>query len=155
MTRPLITIDGIDIGPDDLAAQLPRQAELLRPIPGPDRPDYALAVMKDAPLAFDTTLTALREAGVDPATADPDLIRYHPDGEHVRLFVFGIVLAPRIVGDRIHLSMRGMPVALAYVIDNTAMRDEQLDLTKCFYAAVAFVSSLAPDPESAAAGPTP
>lgn len=143
-TRPLITIDGIDLGPDDLAAQLPRRAELLRPIPGPDRPDYALAVMQETPLTFDTTLTELRAAGVDPATADPDLIRYADDGEHVRLFVYGIVLAPRIVGDRIHLSMRGMPVGLAYVIDNTAMRDETLDLAKCFYAAVAFVSSVPP-----------
>lgn len=141
-SRPQITIDGIDLGPDDLAAQLPRRAELYRPIPGPDRPDYALAVVRDSPLTFDTTLTALRAGGVDPARADPDLIRYAADGEHVRLFVYGLVLAPRIVGDSIHLSMRGMPVALAYVVDNTVMRDERLDLAKCYYAAVAFVSSV-------------
>jgi len=143
--RPQITIDGIDLGPDDLAGQLPRRAELLRPIPGPDRPDYALAVLKDAPLSFDTTLTALRAGGVDPATADPDLIRFAPDGEHVRLFVYGLVLAPRMVGDRIHLSMRRMPVGLAYVVDNTLMRDEALDLAKCYYAAVAFVSAVPAD----------
>ena len=143
-TRPLITIDGIDLGPDDLAAQLPRYAELLRPIPGADRPDYALAVMKDTPLTFDTTLSALRAGGVDPATADPDLIRFAPDGERVRLFVYGLVLAPRLVGDRIHPAMRRLPVALAYVVDNTVMRDESLDFAKCYYAGVAFISSVPP-----------
>jgi hypothetical protein len=139
--RPQFTIDGIDLGPDDLAAQLPRAAELVRTIPGPDRPDYVLAVMKDRPLTYDTTLTALRAAGVDPATADPQLIQYHPDGEQVRLHVYGIVIAARIVGEQLHAQMSRMPVVLAFVVDNTLMRDETLAFSKCVYVAVAFVSA--------------
>jgi hypothetical protein len=150
--RPSFTIDGIDTGPDDLARQLPRTAELVRPIPGPDRPDYGLAVLKE-PVTYDTTLTALRSAGVDLATADPQLIQFHPDGEQVRLHVFGIVVATRTVGDRLHGAMSGMPVMLAYVVDNSVMGDETLDFSKCVYVAVAFVSGI-PDAAPGAA-PSP
>ena len=139
--RPAFTIDGIDTGPDDLTRQLPRTAEMIRPIVGPDRPDYGLAVLQE-PLTYDTTLTALRAAGVDPASADPQLIQYHPDGEQVRLHVHGIVLAPRIVGDRLHGAMSGMPVMLAYIVDNSLMGDETLVFSKCAYVAVAFVSAI-------------
>jgi hypothetical protein len=139
--RPRFTIDGIDTGPDDLARQLPRTAEMIRPIVGPDRPDYGLAVLQE-PVTYDTTLTALRAAGVDPASADPQLIQYHPDGEQVRLHVFGIVVAARTVGDRLHGAMAGTPVMLAYIVDNTVMRDETLDFSKCVYVAVAFVSAV-------------
>lgn len=40
---PVVILDQLDIGPDELAAVLPCRAELLRVLPGPDRPDYALA----------------------------------------------------------------------------------------------------------------
>ena len=150
--RPQFTIDGIDLGPDDLAAQLPRTAELVRTIAGPDRPDYVLAVMKDRPLTYDTTLTALRAAGVDPATADPQLIQYHPDGEQVRLHVYGIVIAARIVGEQLHAQMSRVPVVLAFVVDNTLMRDETLAFSKCVYVAVAYVSAI-PEAEAGAGAP--
>ena len=150
-TRPRFTIDGVDTGPDDLASQLPRTAEMVRPIAGPDRPDYGLAVLQE-PLTYDTTLTALRAAGVDPATADPQLIQYHADGEQVRLHIFGIVVAPRVVGDRLHGAMSGMPVMLAYIVDNTLMRDETLVFAKCVYVAVAFVSAIHDDGAAPSSG---
>jgi hypothetical protein len=149
--RPSFTIDGIDIGPDDLAPQLPRTAEMIRPIVGPDRPDYGLAVLKE-PLSYDTTLTALRAAGVDPTSADPQLIQYHPDGEQVRLHVYDIVIAPRIVGDRLHGAMSGMPVNLAYIVDNSLMGDETLAFSKCVYVAVAFVSAIPDTPTTGGGG---
>jgi hypothetical protein len=148
--RPRFTIDGIDTGPDDLARQLPRTAEMIRPIAGPDRPDYGLAILQDSPLTYDTTLSALRESGVDLASVDPQLIQYHPDGEQVRLHVYGIVIATRNVGDRLHAEMSRLPVMLAYIVDNTLMRDETLAFSKCVYVAVAFVTALPDEPRGGA-----
>lgn len=135
-------IDGIDVGPDDLPAQLPREGALLRQVPGPDRPDYFLGVL-DAPLTYRTTLDALRENGVDPASADPRLIRIEDDGT-VELGVFGVCFAARIVGQAPHAGMRDFPVMLAYVVDNSVMRDETIDFSKLVYSAVAFLSDATP-----------
>lgn len=40
---PIFTIVGVDVGSDNLLAQLPIEAWLVRTIPGPGRPDYSLA----------------------------------------------------------------------------------------------------------------
>lgn len=135
-----LRIDGIDMGPDDLRPQLPAEARLLRQIPGPDRPDYFFAVLDEA-LTYRTTLADLRERGVDPDAADPRLIRIHDDGT-VDLRVFGICFAARIAGESPHVGMKDFPVMLAYVIDNTALQDETLELSKVLYAAVASISDI-------------
>jgi len=135
-----LRIDRIDVGPGDLPPQLPAEARLLRQIPGPDRPDYFFAVL-DEPIAYRTTLTAMQEVGVNPDAADPGLIRVHDDGT-VDLRVFGIAFAARNVGESPHVGMKELPVTLAYVVDNTALRDETLDFSKLIYAAVAFISDI-------------
>lgn len=135
-----LRIESVDVGPADLPAQLPAEARLLRQIAGPDRPDYFFAVLDEA-IAYRTTLTALKEQGVDPDAADPQLIRIDDDGS-VDLRVFGIVFAARIAGETPHAGMKDFPVMLAYVIDNTALRDEVLDFKKTVYAAVAFISDI-------------
>lgn len=135
-----LRIDRIDVGPADLAPQLPAQARLLRQAPGPDRPDYFFAVLDEA-ITYRTTLTALTESGVDPDAADPQLIRIDDDGT-VDLRIFGIVFAARIAGESPHAGMKEFPVTLAYVIDNTAMRDEVIDFSKLIYAAVAFITDV-------------
>ncbi|MGP6170891.1 hypothetical protein ACTU6U_01240 [Microbacterium sp. A196] len=141
-----LRVTGIDTGPDDLSEQLPAEARLLRQIPGPDRPDYFFAVLDEA-IRYRTSLTALRELGVNPDAADPQLIRIHEDGT-VDLLVFGIVIAARIAGSHPHAGMKDFPVMLAYVVDNTALRDEVLDFTKIVYSAVGFISDI--DSETAA-----
>ncbi|MGL3149488.1 hypothetical protein ACSS7Z_03935 [Microbacterium sp. A82] len=145
-----LRIESIDIGPEDLAAQLPAEARLLRQASGPDRTDYFFAVLDEA-LTYRTSLTALGEAGVNPDAADPQLITIHEDGT-VDLRVFGIVFAARLAGAHPHAGMKDFPVMLAYVVDNTAMRDEVVDFSKLIYAAVAFISDI--DEEAPAPQPT-
>lgn len=139
--NPVISIDAIDVGPEDLPAQLPCTATLLRMLPGPDRDGYALASLAH-PLRFATTTAQLAEGTFDTgrlAQADPATVTVHPDGA-VEALVYGVVLAPRIVGDQFHPTMRNFPVALAYVLDPTQMRDPAVDFTKVHYAAVAMIS---------------
>lgn len=135
-----LRIDAIDVGPADLGPQLPAEARLLRQAPGPDRPDYFFAVLDEA-IAYRTTLDALREQNVDPDAADPQLIRINDDGS-VDLRIFGIVFAARIAGEAPHAGMERFPVTLAYVIDNTAFRDEVVVFSKLVYAAVAFITDV-------------
>ncbi len=131
---PVFSIDRMDVGPDDLAAQLPVRARLLRVIAGPDRPDYCLAVAEQ-PIRHRTSLEQLRAAGVDPAKADPQMIRVNDDGS-VDLLVFGLVLAARLQGEQLHAGMRDLATGLAYVVDNTLLNDATLDLRKALYVAV-------------------
>ena len=144
------SIDNIDLGPDDLPAQLPKAGRLLAVRPGPDRPDYCVGVLDEA-IWYRTTVDALRDGGVDLAAADPDMIRVGEDGS-VLLQVFGVIFAARIAGEAPHPGMRNFPVALAYVFDNTLLRDERIDFAKVIYAAVAFVTNVtepAPTPAPA------
>lgn len=136
--RQKIVITTIDSGPDDLTRQLPIHARLVRILPGADRPDYSLAIV-DEPITFRTTVTALQAAGTNVDAADPQMITIHSDGT-AEVTVFGLVLASRIEGSTIHLSMKDFPVMIAYIIDNTQMQDPAVDFAKCFYAAIGFVS---------------
>ena len=147
--RPKIVITRVDTAPDDLAAQLPVHAELVRILPGPDRPDYSLAIAKK-PIHFHTTVAALEQAGVDPNAADPQMIRVHDDGS-VDLVVFGLVLCARVAGETIHLAMQDFPVNIAYIIDNTQLRDASVDFSKSYFAAIGFVSMDASDAPEASA----
>lgn len=141
--RPKIVITRVDSAPDDLFEQLPVHAELVRILPGSDRPDYSLAVAKK-PIHFRTTVAALEQAGVDPSAADPQMIRVHDDGS-ADLVVFGLVLCARVAGETIHLAMQDFPVNIAYVIDNTQLRDASVDFSKSYFAAIGFVSMEASD----------
>ncbi|MBN7793283.1 hypothetical protein [Microbacterium esteraromaticum] len=62
--------------------------------------------------------------------------------------MFGIVFAARSAGEMPHAGMKEFPVSLAYVVDNTAIRDEVIDFSKLVYAAVAFITDI--DAEAAA-----
>lgn len=146
---PHIEITSFDVGPDDLAAQLPVTAQLLRMLPGPDRPDYALAVAR-TPLTFATTVDALASQGVPVDGIDPRWVQVRADGS-VRATVFGLVLAPRTVGAALHPTMVDLPVALALVIDPTQMSAPAVDFSKCSYVAVALVTTVQAD-ESSSAG---
>ncbi|MGW9630540.1 hypothetical protein ACWGST_07525 [Agromyces sp. NPDC055520] len=141
--RPKIVITSVESAPADLAEQLPVHAELVRILPGPDRPDYSLAIAKK-PIHFRTTVAALEHAGVDPTTADPQMIRVHDDGT-ADLVVFGLVLCARVAGETIHLAMKDFPVNIAYVIDNTQLSDASVDFSKSYFAAIGSVSMEASD----------
>lgn len=139
--NPVVSIDAVEVGPPDLPAQLPCTATLLRMLPGPDREGYALASLAH-PIRFSTTLAQLGEGTYDTrrlADADPATVVVRADGT-VEALVYGLVLAPRVAGARFHPAMAGFPVALAYILDPTQLRDAAVDLTKVHYAAIALIS---------------
>jgi hypothetical protein len=144
--HPKIILTGIDSGPADLVAQLPIRAELIRILPGPDRPDYSLAVVSE-PITFRTTVATLRERDIHLDAAGTQMTVRQDDT--VDVTVFALVLAGRFAGSTIHLSMKDFPVMIAYVIDNTLLEDVAVDFSKCFYAAIGFVSM--DDPAATAA----
>lgn len=104
-----IRIKGADYAPEELEEQVPFEADLIRQIAGPDRPDYWLA-----------TLTGP--------------IRWVRDGDVTA--VTHLVLAARWQGTTIGPGMHNLPVGIAYVVDPTVMEDKELDLAKCAYVAI-------------------
>jgi hypothetical protein len=104
-----ITVTSVDYAPDDLYEQTPFEAELLRQIPGPDRPDYWLASL-------------------------PKPLRWRRDGKDTQ--VTHLVLAARWVGGQIARGMRTTPVNIAYVVDESLLTDAALDFQKSAYVAI-------------------
>jgi hypothetical protein len=89
--------------------------DLVRQIPGPDRPDYWIAAL-EMPLSV----------AVD---------------NHGRK-VTHLILAARWVGTAIAQGIKHIPVAVAYVIESTLLTDEQLSFAKCRYVAIATASDI-------------
>jgi hypothetical protein len=112
-----VAIDNID-GPRQLAAKAPVLAQLLRQLPGPDRPDYWVAEL-DPPLTI--------------------VIDNH-DREITHL-----VLAARWVGTAIGSGMTHLPVGIAYVTDSSVLTDQQLSFSKCQYVAIGTASEVSGD----------
>lgn len=139
--NPIVSIDAAELCPADLPGQLPARATLLRTLPGPDRESYALAALSH-PIRFATTTGQLAAGTYDTgrlATADPATVTVRSDGA-VEVLIYGVILAPRTVGETFHPAMQDFPVALAYVLDATQMQDGAVDFTKVHYAAVAHIS---------------
>lgn len=101
-------ITSVDHAPDELYEQTPIRGRILRPIPGPDRPDYHVAVL-DQPLRWKKK----EEASVSH-----------------------IILAARWVGGVLTSTMRHTPVNIAYVVDPAVLTDGTLDFKKCSYVAI-------------------
>ena len=103
-----LTITSID-GPEQLAANAPLVTDLLRQIPGPDRPDYWIAALQ-SPLTividnYDRTITHL-------------------------------ILAARWEGTTIASGATHLPLGIAYVTDLSLLNDPKLDFGKCHYVAI-------------------
>jgi hypothetical protein len=103
-----LTITSID-GPQQLAEKAPLNAELLREIPGPDRPDYWLA-------ALDPPITVLID-------------------NHDRRITH-LILAARWLGTAIASGANDLPLGIAYVTDPSLLNDSKLDFGKCHYVAI-------------------
>lgn len=106
----------------ELQRQLPITAKLVRRIPGSDRDDYFLAVL-DGPIKYHPS------AQFDWTRPQPEFIATDDDGQFV--WIYAVIIASLFAGTQIHASMRGFAVRFAYIIDNSAGRDEQLDFAKC------------------------
>lgn len=135
-----ISVDSVETGSDELAVQLPVRAQVLRRLPGPDRPDYSLAGLR-SPLRVRSTTHLLAETGVDLAGLDRATTTVHDDGSVVAL-VYGLVLAPRTAGVRLATPQGAVAVATALVLDTSQMTDRTVRFEKVFYAAVTWVTRI-------------
>jgi hypothetical protein len=104
-----IRVNSVDYSPPELEGRTPFNAELLRMIPGSDRPDDWLA-----------------------ALATP--IRWLEQGQEVE--VTHIVVSARWQGTQIAPGMKCLPVGIAYVLDSSVLNDSSLDFKKCAYVAI-------------------
>src|SRR3981081_4348387 len=92
----------VDYAPDDLYGQVPFGAEVIRELPGPDRPDYWLAKL-DRPISF------------------------AKDGRERE--VRWIVLSARYVGKVIRPNVGRVTIGLAYVMDEAQADLPSLELS--------------------------
>jgi hypothetical protein len=106
----------------ELKAQLPRTATLAHRFSGPDRDDYFSAVL-ERPVKYHPS------AQFDWTRTQPEFVAVDDAGRFV--WVGAIIIASLRLGTQIHAGMKNFPVYVAYVIDNTVGRDEQLDFAKC------------------------
>jgi hypothetical protein len=106
-----LTITGVDYAPAELEEQVPIVVDLIREIPGPDRPDYWLGQVQTP-------------------------IRWLNDNHEIA--VTHVILGARWVGTQIAPGVKDLPVGIAYVTDQTLLSDLKLDFAKCSYVAVGF-----------------
>ena len=91
-----LTITGVDFAPDDLYEQTPFVVDLLRELPGDDRPDYWLGELRTP-------------------------IRWLQD-DHEREITH-LILAARWEGTRIEPGVKNLPVGIAYVTDQSVLNE--------------------------------
>ena|ERR1700730_1958608 len=108
-----LVISSIDYAPEDLYEQAPIVAELIRELPGDDRPDYWLA-----------------------KTQRP--IKWIKDS--VERHITHLVLAASWNGTKIQSGVEHLPVGIAYVTNRSLLDDIHLDFAKCAYVAVGVAS---------------
>ena len=104
-----VKVTSVDSAPEELYAQAPFTARVLRQIPGPDRPDYLLAELSQP-------LTWHRDAAQIP--------------------VSHLVLCARWVGGVVAPGATHLPINIAYVVDPSVLNDTKLDFAKCYYSAI-------------------
>jgi hypothetical protein len=116
-----LTITSVDHAPDDLYGQLPFTVDLIKKIPGDDRPDYWIGKAK------------------------PE-IKWLKDKHEQK--VSHLVLAARLSGTRIRPGAKGLPVGIAYVTDESLLADDHLNFKKCAYVAIGMAHETTNAPES-------
>ena len=109
-----LTISSVDYAPEALYEQTPIVVDLVRQIPGDDRPDYWLGVVQRP-------------------------IRYIKDN-HERSITH-LILAARWAGTQISPGAEQLPVGIAFVTDSTLLDDAKLDFRKCDYVAIGILSA--------------
>ena len=117
-----------DACPQQLVEQLPLRAQVVRALPGPDRADYCLAVAHE-PVRFAITEQQLAATGMVRTRLDPTMYRASDDGL-LHGIAFGLVLCARLDGEMVNPAMRHMQVNLAFVMDQSQMRDPALAFDK-------------------------
>src|SRR5215831_12016724 len=101
-----VTVESVDYAPEDLYAQTPFSAAIIREIPGDDRPDYWIAT-PSSPLQW-----------------------LH---DNHQIVIAHLVICARWAGTRIEPGVEHLPIGIAYVTDNSLIEDRHLSLSKCKY----------------------
>jgi hypothetical protein len=104
-----IRVTEVDSAPEDLYSQVPFEVDLIREIPGPDRPDYSIGKLV-APL------------------------KWSVDG--VVTVITHVIVTARWVGGSLHVGMKRTPLNIAYVVDLSVLQDAQLNFAICVYVAI-------------------
>ena len=104
-----LTIINVDYTPEELYSQTPIIVELIKKIPGDDRPDYWLGKVKNP-------------------------IKWIQDNEERN--ITHLVLASRWEGTAIEPNVKDLPVGIAFVTDQSLLEDKRLDFKKCAYVAI-------------------
>ena len=104
-----LTITSVDYAPPELSEQVPIVVNLLRELPGKDRPDYWLGEVQKP-------------------------VRWLKDNHEI--FVTHVVVAARWVGTKVAPGAKNLPVGIAYVVDQTLLDDPTLDFAKSRYVAI-------------------
>jgi hypothetical protein len=104
-----LIIENVDYAPEELYGQVPIRIELLRELPGPDRPDYWLGKV-NTPIKWIEN--------------------------NIEKHITHIVVAARWVGTQIKPGVRNLPVGISYVTDVSLLEDSELDFKKCYYCAI-------------------
>ncbi len=99
----------LDDAPPDLPGQTPFELEIIRRIPGQDRPDYWLGRL-ERPLTW--------------------------NGQESQRTVTHVLLVAKLVGMHVRPGMRNVPVGIAYVTDESLLQDIELQFSKCASVAV-------------------
>lgn len=105
-----LTVTSVDYAPEELHDQVPFVVNLLRPLPGPDRPDYWLGEL--------------------PKT----LFWNRPDGH--RVDVRHVVLCARWEGTQIAQGVENLAIGMAYVTNQLQVTESAVDFDKCRYVAI-------------------
>ena len=108
-----LTITTVDYAPEELYRQVPIVVDLLRQIPGDDRPDYWIGAVR-TPISW--------------------LVDNRPRA------VTHLVVAARWEGTSIGPGARELPIGIAYIVDQSLLDDDRLDLAKCSYVAIGLSS---------------
>jgi len=104
-----LQVTDVDYAPEELYDQVPLEFELLREIPGTDRPDYWIGKCKIP-------------------------IRWIDDNFEKE--ITHVVVAARWEGTRIEPHAENLPIGISYVTDESILTDEVLDFNKCSYVAI-------------------
>ena len=102
-------VTSVDYAPEELYEQVPLVFDLIREIPGDDRPDYWIAKC-EMPIRW-----------------------IHDNFEKQVNYV---VVAARWEGTRIESNAENLPIGISYVIDESVLNDEKLKFKKCIYVAI-------------------
>jgi hypothetical protein len=129
-----VVLHDADMCLPQLETQLPLRVRPYRVLPGPDRPDYVLAITTE-PIRFAFTAAELAGANIEVSRMDPAMYRIRDDGT-VTGVVRCVALCARIRGDAINPSMRDLPVNLAYVMDQTQLEALELSMDNVMYVGI-------------------